>query len=119
MRMKNADLKEKLELAVGEFKDRLEKSVRERVHDAISEISCEIDCKVNYFLSELLIDLGLKKKKKLTITEKQIKQVLDEYIRPAMLEQIMRPSPLMAQVTKECKLIDKSLLKGTKHENKS
>lgn len=98
MRMKNADLKEKLEFTVRDFQDKLEGCVERRLHDVISEISCEIDCKVDYFLQKLLIDLGLKKKRKLTITEKQIKKALDEYVKPAMLEQVYKQSPMLTRL---------------------
>jgi len=101
MRMKNADLKEKLELAVEKFQEETREAVAEIFDQATDNVEHEIHYRTEYFLKELLIDLGLKKRPKMTITEKQVKEVLDSFYGPALLEQIMGPSPLMAQLLKD------------------
>lgn len=100
MRMKNDDLKEKLELAVEKFKKDTKESITEMLEDVQNDIEHEIQYRTEYFLKELLVDLGLEKRPKMTITQKQIKAVLDEHIRPALLEQVYKQSPMLVRLQK-------------------
>ena len=111
MRIKNDDLKKKLELAVEKFKKDTEESVTEMLEDVQNDIEHEIQYRTEYFLKELLIDLGLEKRPKMTITQKQIKAVLDEHVRPALLEQVYRDSPILTGL--------KSIKRKYKKEKKS